>query len=153
VIVSDDPSALAWLPASSTSRFVKFSERAYAQALLDADVIISPKHLSNGYEMAHTEYKISLGMAVGLPAVASPQPSYLEAIDAAGGGVIARTPQEWRDAFARLRDPEARAVIGAAAQRTVLERYTTALVARQYGDLLRQLVELAPVRPYAAVSA
>ena len=153
VIVSDREAAAAWLPRSTARRFIAFSETAYAQALLEADAIISPKHLSNGYEMAHTEYKISLGMAAGLPAIASPQPSYIEAIDAYGAGAIARTPQEWTNAFERLRDPQARSIIGAAAQRTVFERYSTPVVARQYAEVLRQLVEVTTAAPHAVVNA
>src|SRR6185369_7524446 len=45
-----------------------FSDQAYARELLRSDIIISPRRLCNAYELGHTEYKISLGMAVGLPA-------------------------------------------------------------------------------------
>ncbi len=81
VVVSDEvPEAMFHLRSVIPCRFVPFSERRYARTLLDSDIIISPKRLINGYEMGHSEYKITLGMAVGLPAVASPQQSYIEAI-------------------------------------------------------------------------
>ena len=106
----------------------------------EADVIISPKFLTSGYEMAHTEYKISLGMALGLPAVASPQPSYVEAIECHGGGMVARTPREWIEALTCLADsPERRAAMGALAQQTVRERYATPVVARHYLDVLEHV--------------
>jgi glycosyltransferase involved in cell wall biosynthesis len=78
-------------------------------------------------------------MAAGLPAVASPQRSYVEAIEADGGGIVADTAAEWRAAFERLRDPEVRAELGARARRTVEGRYSTPVVARRYGDFLLEL--------------
>ena len=121
-------------------RFIPFSERRYARALLGSDIIISPKRLINGYEMGHTEYKITLGMAVGLPAVASPQQSYVEAISYKGGGIIAETSEEWHEALELLvKDVQLRADLGAKARQTVLKRYATPVVAQQYLDLLLTL--------------
>ena len=142
VLVSDTPpECLADLQAAVPCRAITFSDQAYAAALLDADIIISPKRLTNGYEMGHTEYKIALGMAVGLPAVASPQHSYVEAIGYAGGGVIAGNPEEWSAALNRFAaDPAARQDAGDKARRTVVERYSTPVIARQYLALFESLV-------------
>jgi glycosyltransferase involved in cell wall biosynthesis len=140
-IVSDErPECFSTLEAVVPCRLVSFSESRYARTLLQSDVIISPKRLVNAYEMGHTEYKITLGMAVGLPAVASPQPSYREAIGHRGGGVIASSAEEWRAAFERFRDPTERGVCGAAARQTVIERYATPVVAEQYRTVLAGLV-------------
>jgi glycosyltransferase involved in cell wall biosynthesis len=142
VLVCDDPSApeIQAAAQAAPSRIVPFSDKTYAGALVESDVIISPKYLTSGYEMAHTEYKISLGMATGLPAVASPQPSYVEAISHLDGGMVAHTPREWSLALSCLAEsPARRAAMGALAQRTVRERYATPVVARQYLDLLTEL--------------
>jgi glycosyltransferase involved in cell wall biosynthesis len=140
VVVSDEPPDLAWLPDHVQRRFVPFTDARYARTLLDCDVIVSPKHLSNGYEMAHTEYKIALGMAVGLPALASAQPSYVEAIEHRGGGLLARTPFEWVEGLRALSNRELRGDLGARAAATVRERYSTAVVAAQYHALLETLL-------------
>jgi glycosyltransferase involved in cell wall biosynthesis len=136
VVSNEEPAELADLPAA---RFVEFSLRRYAQVLREADVIVSPKRLVNGYELGHTEWKITLGMAAGLPAVASPQQSYVEAIEHHGGGIVADGPAEWRAALERLREPGLRADLGRRARETVLERYSTPVVARQYAELLASL--------------
>jgi glycosyltransferase involved in cell wall biosynthesis len=78
-------------------------------------------------------------MAVGLPAVASPQQSYVEAIAHRGGGIIAVGAGEWWVALERLRDAEFRARLGRRARETVLECYSTPVVARQYAELLASL--------------
>ena len=139
VVSNEEPPELAELRDSVPVRFVRFSLRGYAQVLRETDVIVSPKRLVNGYELAHTEWKISLGMGAGLPAVASPQQSYVEAIADRGGGIIAAGPGEWWMALERLRDPAVRAELGQRARETVLERYSTPVVARQYADLLVSL--------------
>jgi glycosyltransferase involved in cell wall biosynthesis len=140
-LVTDGQPDLEWLPSSIPCRVVSFSDERYAATLLESDVIISPKDLANGYEMGHSEYKITLGMAIGLPAVASPQPSYIEAVSHLGGGFIAYTPYEWETALMRLAaDHRLRADLGDKARRTVLDRYSTGPVARLYLDVLDNLV-------------
>jgi hypothetical protein len=60
-------------------------------------VCISPRFLDNSYNMGHTEWKISLAMARGRLALASPQPSYCDLQERAGGhGVsICADEMEW----------------------------------------------------------
>jgi glycosyltransferase involved in cell wall biosynthesis len=140
VVSNEEPSELADLREVIPVRFIPFDLRRYAAVLRDCDVILSPKRLVNGYELGHTEWKITLGMAVGLPAVASPQQSYVEAIEHRGGGIVASSPDEWAEALARLAaDLELRADLGRRAVETVLERYATPVVAREYRDLLNSL--------------
>jgi glycosyltransferase involved in cell wall biosynthesis len=134
VLVSDaDPEGLGALQQVVPCRVVHYSNAAYAQVLRSCDIIISPKRLVNGYEMGHSEYKITLGMAGGLPAIASPQPSYVEAISHLGGGIVADSPGEWRAAIERLAgDHELRASMGERARETVRRQYSTAAVAPRY---------------------
>ena len=139
VVSNEEPEELAQLRCTVPVQFVSFSLRRYAEVLQEANVIVSPKRLVNGYELGHTEWKITLGMAAGLAAVASPQQSYVEAIAHRGGGIIAAGAGEWWVALDRLRDLKFRAELGRRARETVVERYSTPVVARQYADLLASL--------------
>ena len=139
VVSNEEPPELGELRDSIPVRLVDFSLRGYAEVLRDADLIVSPKRLVNGYELGHTEWKITLGMAAGLAAVASPQQSYIEAITHGGGGIVAAGREEWRVALERLRHAELRAELGRKARETVVERYSTPVVARQYAELLASL--------------
>jgi glycosyltransferase involved in cell wall biosynthesis len=140
VIVSDArPPELEALAEMAEVRYEPFSLRGYARTLRSCDVIVSPKRLVNGYELGHSEWKITLGMAVRLPAIASPQRSYVEAIGVHGGGIVADSPGEWRDALERLRDPAVRDDVGTRARRTVEELYSTPVVAARYGEALLEL--------------
>ena len=140
VVSNEEPPEILELREVIPTRFVPFDLRRYAHVLRGCDVIVSPKRLVNGYELGHTEWKITLGMATGLPAVASPQQSYIEAIGHRGGGIIAESPEEWAQALGRVEfDAELRADLGRRAVETVLDRYSTPVVAREYRDLLHSL--------------
>lgn len=141
LVVSDGvPAVLPELQRALPTRVEPFGYRRYARLLRGRDVIVSPKRLSNAYELGHSEYKITLGMAVGLPAVASPQQSYVEAL-ADGGGFLVDSRAEWREALERLRDPRLRTEVGERAQQTIRERYATPVIARRYLELFRTLTE------------
>ncbi|HUP40214.1 MAG TPA: glycosyltransferase, partial [Vicinamibacterales bacterium] len=143
LVVDEAPACLPDLEKVIPCRVIKFSHHEYAKQLAASDIIISPKLLVNAYEMGHTEYKITLGMACGLPAVASPQQSYLEAIGERGGGVIADTSDEWRSALLDLAGhAERRRELGERAHATVVAKYSTPVIAGQYLSLLRQLAGL-----------
>lgn len=140
VVSNEEPAELEELRQVVPTRFVTFDLRGYARLLRDCDVIVSPKRLVNGYELGHTEWKITLGMAAGLPAVASPQQAYVEAIGDRGGGIVAGSAEEWAEALARLAaEPELRAALGRRARDTVVEHYSTPVVARRYRDLFAEL--------------
>ncbi len=143
VLVSDErPAAADELGRALPVHFVPYSDAAYARTLRTCDIIISPKRLTNAYEMGHTEYKITTGMAVGLPAVASLQSSYVEAISHAGGGLLAADLDEWTNALKCLiEDVPFRGDLGERAARTVRERYATAVTGAAYREVLRGLLE------------
>lgn len=122
-------------------RHFDFTLKRYAEVLAQSDIIISPKVLNNSYELGHSEYKITLGMAAALPAIASPQRSYIEAIGHRGGGFICADEEQWQDVMERLAtDAELRGCLGAEARKTVEERYSSSVVAQQYCDFLREIV-------------
>lgn len=134
------PDVLAELTAVAKCRIIPFTEHKLAHVLPRCDIMISPKRLCNAYEMGHTENKIAFGMAAGLPVVASSQPSYVEAL-AQGGGFIADTSEEWASALEKLcRDWALRAEMGRQGRATVIEKYSTAPVAKQYLEVFEQVL-------------
>ena len=143
ILVSDKlPEIMRELKYVIPCRFIRFSDQQYAKTLVDCDIIISPKYLCNGYEMGHTEYKITLGMAVGLPAVASPQSSYVEAISYKNGGIIADTGEEWLRAFNLLaNDHNLRVEMGARARQTIIEHYSTPVISKKYLKVINELLK------------
>lgn len=142
-LVSDArPQVMDDLSSVLPVRWFHYSDLYYAYLLGRADAIISPRFLNNSYNLGHTEYKISLGMARNLPAVASPQPSYVTAIRRGGGGIICYDQQDWIAALTRLRDEvDERLAMGQNARRTVEEHYLTPIVAAQLAEVLRGVLK------------
>jgi len=106
------------------------------------DAVISPRHLDNSYNLGHTEWKITLGMACGRVALCSPVPSYLEVERRAGGeGVtVCRTSADWDAAIAALlEDAAGRPRREEAARAVVASEYSTAVVAARHTDFLERV--------------
>lgn len=95
-------------------------------------VILSPRFLEIPYNLGHSEWKITLGMACGMPALASPQPSYEDVAQRAQPDAIriCRNPSDWEQALewacSRRNQPSE------AAQEVVRRHYLTPLVAAQH---------------------
>ncbi len=145
LIISDGgqlSSVIQWLKDRIPCEFAPYSYFTFPELVKKADILISPKIIKNSYEKGHTEYKITVGMAQGLPVVASPQQSYVEALSYKGGGFIARSQEEWRNALQKLiSDVNLRTSMGLLARQTVEEKYSAEVVARQYLGVLENILQ------------
>jgi len=100
--------------------------------LCEADIGIIPierepapsPEMPNPAWMIKSENRLSLKMSVGLPVVATPIPAYEPVVVDGVNGYLARSPAEWIDKLEALRSPEHRALLGSAARRSVLERFS-----------------------------
>ncbi|OGS36743.1 MAG: hypothetical protein A2293_06840 [Elusimicrobia bacterium RIFOXYB2_FULL_49_7] len=136
------PEVVTRLGAMFEVVYHKFSLKKYAALLLQGDILISPKVLNNSYEMGHSEYKITLGMAQGLPVLASPQQSYVEALQNSGAGIICKDSNEWRNGFlALINNAGMRQNMGVNGKEIVRARYSSKVVAGQYAELISQMVQ------------
>jgi glycosyltransferase involved in cell wall biosynthesis len=107
----------------------------------EGGVIVSPRFLDTPYNLSHTEWKITLGMACELPAIAGPVPSYLDAAERSNSDAvtICRTNAEWHSALSGWLDNSARLrESGRAALETVRQHYETGVVARQHAACLAE---------------
>lgn len=71
-----------------------------------------------------SENRLTMKMAMGLPVIASPVPSYKEVIVQGENGFLATTREQWLECFETLRDPRKRMAIGQRARETVIQRYS-----------------------------
>jgi glycosyltransferase involved in cell wall biosynthesis len=105
-------------------------------------VIISPRQLANPYNQSHTEWKITLGMAAGLPAIASPQPSYLDVAEIADhpkAVTICASDADWLDAFAEAMGDVDFEDRSRASLDVVQRHYSSSVVAKMHS---REMLEL-----------
>ena len=106
-------------------------------------VIISPRSLENPYNRSHTEWKITLGMACGLPAITSPQPSYLDVREQSADQsavTICCSDSEWKSAFDTACRDDWHARASEAALCVVREHYITEAVAPRHADAVRAVL-------------
>ncbi|MEO6054673.1 MAG: glycosyltransferase [Chthoniobacterales bacterium] len=98
-------------------------------------IVVSPRFLDTPYNLGHSEWKLTLAMACGLPAVCSPVPSYGDVAARAPGNAIriCQTEEDWSTAFSSALDKSwDLADAGAAAIDTVEKHYSTAVVAEKH---------------------
>lgn len=117
---------------SGRFRTVPWDLNAVYQIMIQADVGIIPIDMRHeplpGQSVSswqvRSENRLTMKMAVGLPVVASPVPSYLPVIDQGKNGFIAETRSEWLACLKALRNPRLRREIGRNARDSVLGRYS-----------------------------
>lgn len=126
-IISDKSPAL-----SNSFYFTKWSYKSSPRSLLKGDIAISPRQITNQYDLGHSHFKIAVFMAQGVPAIASPLPSYEELIDQTKGGIIVRNLADWRIALSQIRrDRTLLQKLGDAAY-TGMKQFSTEVIAGQY---------------------
>lgn len=106
-------------------------------------VLISPRFLDNSYNLGHTEWKITLGMACGRMVLCSPLPSYINVYDRAKGmGIrVCKTSEDWEKALdAVLSQGFDREVEEMSARTVVEEYYSTPVVAQEHANFVKKIV-------------
>lgn len=113
-------------------RFLKYDQKRIADLLLEGDIMIAPRAMEKEENKSHSFSKVAYPLAVGLPAVASPMPSYI------GSPVIlCQNQQEWRETLAGLIAEEGkRQEIGDAGREYVREHYSIEAVGGRYLELI-----------------
>ena len=114
--------------------FLKYNYPNLPDLLAGGDIKIAPRDLSNSYNWGHAFTKVAYPMAVGIPAVASPVPSYLNR-----EVTICNTPTEWYDNLKRLiLSPELRQKKGLAGKKVVKNNFTIDVIGPQYIKLFQK---------------
>lgn len=113
--------------------YTAWDQEGVYDGLASADIGILPIDVSDKvipaeapvpFWMLKSENRLTLNMAVGLPVIATPIPSYECVIEHGVNGFFARSRRDWLDCFARLRDPDLRHEIGKRARQSVIQRYS-----------------------------
>jgi glycosyltransferase involved in cell wall biosynthesis len=117
---------------SGRFRTVPWGPNTVYEIMIQADVGIIPIDMRHeplpGQAVSSwqvkSENRLTMKMAVGLPVVASPVPSYLPVIDQGKNGFIAETRADWLACLKALRNPRLRREIGRNARDSVLTRFS-----------------------------
>ena len=120
--------------------YVPWDIRTVYQEILECDIGIIPWAKIGLDQKVKSVNRLVMFMALGLPVIASPIPSYLKIIRHGENGFIAKTSSEWMDYIIFLRDnPEKRKEIGENARADVLHRFSKEKQGEVYLNIFEQV--------------
>ena len=145
-VICDRSLSLEHLPVD----FRPWSESTEAADLADADIGISWLP-DDAWSAGKCGLKVLQYMSAGLPVVANPVGLQRTLVRDGETGFLARTPEEWQNAVARLaRDPHLRRAMGAAGRRCVENEYDIAQGRAAWAEIA---VDWSPARAETSSSA
>lgn len=134
VVGAPVPPELGGIPAES----FPWSEDGEIARISAFDIGIMPLH-DTPWERGKCAYKLLQVMAAGKPVIASPVGANAQVVQHGVNGFLADTTEEWTQALCTLAtDPDLRQRMGAAARRTVEDRYSAATIAPRLAAILSQ---------------
>ncbi len=121
--------------------YVPWRYATFPESILRGELCLGSRALDTTYNLGHSIFKIGVFMAQGVPALASPVPSYAELLDDGSGGRLCATQDDWVDALdAVTRDRELLAAWSEGA-RAKAGPFLTPVVAARYAELFHALLE------------
>lgn len=76
-------------------KFVRWRYETFPGEIIKGDICISPRVLDNSYDLGHSNFKIMVFLAQGVPALVSPQDSYVEVVRNGFNGYVCQTTEDW----------------------------------------------------------
>lgn len=128
--------------------FIKWDYRSFPQDITAGDICISPRIIDNSYDQGHSNFKIMVFLAQGVPALVSPQDSYLEVIRDHYNGFVCEGIDQWRERVIYLlshRDILPEMSLNAIESSTP---YLTENIIRDYEQVLYSLVPFAKTQAH-----
>lgn len=122
-------------------RFIKWRFETFPKAILQGELCISFRDRRRIYNWGHSNFKIGVMMAQGLPAVASGIPSYRELIPEREpkAGWICNDLEAWDRAFSEIVNDRTALMRRSQTARQVLQGYSTPKIVLQHRHLFDTL--------------
>lgn len=114
--------------------FIKYNQKINPTQLMEGDIMIAPRPMEGIDKLAHTLSKIAHPMAVGLPVVANPVPSYI-----GSPAILCRSNLEWKQALSQLiENKDERERIGNLSRNYIKANYSQQHICKEYLDLIKE---------------
>ncbi len=104
--------------------------------LLEHDIGVIPMDVDNQNHLVKSNNRATMFMALGIPVVCSPLPSYLNIIENGLNGFIAQNEQEWIEYLSKLKDPILRQKIGDNVHNYVFQNFSIDLITSKFISIL-----------------
>jgi len=122
-------------------RFIRWDYETFPLRMLEGDLCIAYRPVDNPYNQGHSLFKIGVFMAQGVPAIASPVPSYDAVLAAGKAGRICHSMSEWEAVLDQVLGQ--RTLLGQWSNeaRKAMEPYSTDSIAKRYLAWLGELAQ------------
>jgi glycosyltransferase involved in cell wall biosynthesis len=108
------------------------------QEILTGDIAVIPAR-DDEWAKGKSNNRLTMFMALGLPVVASPIPTYAKIVNNGKNGFLAATKEEWMQCLLLLRDAALRQRVGQQARNDVLSAYSIDVIGKQWVSLLSRM--------------
>lgn len=116
-------------------KYIHYDQRKIPKLLLEGDIMIAPRPMEGISSRGHSFSKAAYPLAVGLPVVASPMPSYINS-----PVILCSTEDEWYSVLKELiSKPNYRQSIGNEGAMYVKENYSIEKIGNEYLEIYKQL--------------
>lgn len=134
IVISDQKPSL-----SMNCRFMRWSYKDFPRQLLKGEICLAPRQVDNPYDLGHSLFKIGVFMSQGVPAIASPVPSYTEVLGDGKSGMLCQSMEDWDRALDIAIQERDTLVTWSRQAWEVMKPYHTDHIADQYVALFREL--------------
>ncbi len=131
-------------PLSIPYRFVPWAYETFPQHIVEGEICVAHRPVDNPYNKGHSLFKVGVFMFQGVPAIASPVPSYKEVVTNGTGGSLCESLEEWGEVLDLALSDREQLVRWSKQARANMEDYRTDLVVDRYVELFRSLMEFEP---------
>ncbi len=115
-------------------RYIPYNQKKIPSLLMQGDIMIAPRPMDGIEHRGHSFTKAAYPLAVGLPVVASPLPSYLNT-----PVILCNTEHEWYDTLKNLiENPDRRNQLADQGSRYVKDNYSIDVVGEKYIGILKE---------------
>ena len=116
--------------------YVKYDQSVIPEQLMQGDIMIAPRPMEGIEKLAHSFTKVAYPLAVGLPAVANPVPSYVDT-----PVILCRNDEEWLQTLTKLiTDAEEREKNGKLGRKYVHDHYSLQVIGEKYRTIVENLM-------------
>lgn len=121
--------------------YVPWRYATFPESILRGEFCLGSRALDSTYNLGHSIFKIGVFMAQGVPALASPVPSYEELLGDGSGGRLCATLDDWVDALEVVTHNRELLAEWSEGARAKAEPFLTPVVAKRYAEMFRTLLE------------
>ena len=108
--------------------------------MLNGDFIFAPRDLSEPYNRGHSFFKIGVFLAIGIPVIASPIPSYKELVSGDKcGKKLCFSKDDFRNTIKELYNNREKLKAWSRNAKLVMKKYTTLEISKKYFKIFKKI--------------